>query len=217
MSFFIMSTDNGYVLKTAGYVALTVLFIAVLYSAVFLSNKREKKSTNTKQLVFCAMIVALGTVASFLKVYEFPFGGTITLCSMLFVCIAGYFYGPSTGIITGCAYGILQLITQPFIVYPLQVMVDYIFAFSALGLSGLFYKAKNGLLKGYLLGVFGRYVFAVISGWIFFSEYAWQGWAALPYSLVYNGIYIAAEALLTVIIISVPSVKKGLERIKINS
>lgn len=217
MSFFIMSTDNGYVLKTAGYVALTVLFIAVLYSAVFLSNKREKKSTNTKQLVFCAMIVALGTVASFLKVYEFPFGGTITLCSMLFVCLAGYFYGPSTGIITGCAYGILQLITQPFIVYPLQVMVDYIFAFSALGLSGLFYKAKNGLLKGYLLGVFGRYVFAVISGWIFFSEYAWQGWAALPYSLVYNGIYIAAEALLTVIIISVPSVKKGLERIKINS
>ena len=217
MSFFIMSTDNGYVLKTAGYVALTVLFIAVLYSAVFLSNKREKKSTNTKKLVFCAMIVALGTVASFLKVYEFPFGGTITLCSMLFVCLAGYFYGPSTGIITGCAYGILQLITQPFIVYPLQVMVDYIFAFSALGLSGLFYKAKNGLLKGYLLGVFGRYVFAVISGWIFFSEYAWQGWAALPYSLVYNGIYIAAEALLTVIIISVPSVKKGLERIKINS
>ena len=217
MSFFIMSTDNGYVLKTAGYVALTVLFIAVLYSAVFLSNKREKKSTNTKQLVFCAMIVALGTVASFLKVYEFPFGGTITLCSMLFVCLAGYFYGPSTGIITGCAYGILQLITQPFIVYPLQVMVDYIFAFSALGLSGLFYKAKNGLLKGYLLGVFGRYVFAVISGWIFFSEYAWQGWAALPYSLVYNGIYIAAEALLTVIIISVPSVKKVLERIKINS
>lgn len=217
MSFFIMSTDNGYVLKTAGYIALTVLFIAVLSSAVFLSNKREKKSTNTKQLVFCAMIVALGTVASFLKVYEFPFGGTITLCSMLFVCLAGYFYGPSTGIITGCAYGILQLITQPFIVYPLQVMVDYIFAFSALGLSGLFYKAKNGLLKGYLLGVFGRYVFAVISGWIFFSEYAWQGWAALPYSLVYNGIYIAAEALLTVIIISVPSVKKGLERIKINS
>lgn len=217
MSFFIMSTDNGYVLKTAGYVALTVLFIAVLYSAVFLSNKKEKKSTNTKQLVFCAMIVALGTVASFLKVYEFPFGGTITLCSMLFVCLAGYFYGPSTGIITGCAYGILQLITQPFIVYPLQVMVDYIFAFSALGLSGLFYKSKNGLLKGYLLGVFGRYVFAVISGWIFFSEYAWQGWAPLPYSLVYNGIYIAAEALLTVIIISVPSVKKGLERIKINS
>ncbi|MFR6311909.1 energy-coupled thiamine transporter ThiT [Anaerofustis stercorihominis] len=217
MSFFIMSTDNGYVLKTAGYIALTVLFIAVLSSAVFLSNKREKKSANTKQLVFCAMIVALGTVASFLKVYEFPFGGTITLCSMLFVCLAGYFYGPSTGIITGCAYGILQLITQPFIVYPLQVIVDYIFAFSALGLSGLFYKAKNGLFKGYLLGVFGRYVFAVISGWIFFSEYAWQGWAALPYSLVYNGIYIAAEALLTVIIISVPSVKKGLERIKINS
>ena len=217
MSFFIMSTDNGYILKTAGYIALVILFLLVLCIATFLSKKREQKRKNTKELVYCAMIIALGTVASFLKVYEFPFGGTVTLCSMLFVCLAGYFYGPATGILTASAYGILQFIVQPYIVFPLQVLVDYLFAFGSLGLSGLFYKSKNGLLKGYLIGVLGRYLFAVISGWIFFSEYAWEGWAALPYSLVYNGIYIGAEALLTVIIISVPAVKKGLERIKINA
>ncbi|MCR2033454.1 energy-coupled thiamine transporter ThiT [Anaerofustis stercorihominis] len=217
MSFFITSTDNGYVLKSAGYIALVILFLSVLCIATFLSKKREQKRKNTKELVYCAMIIALGTVASFLKVYEFPFGGTVTLCSMLFVCLAGYFYGPATGVLTASAYGILQFIVQPYIVFPLQVLVDYLFAFGSLGLSGLFYKSKNGLLKGYLIGVLGRYLFAVISGWIFFSEYAWEGWAALPYSLVYNGIYIGAEALLTVIIISVPAVKKGLERIKINA
>ena len=217
MSFFITSTDNGYVLNSAGYIALVILFLSVLCIATFLSKKREQKRKNTKELVYCAMIIALGTVASFLKVYEFPFGGTVTLCSMLFVCLAGYFYGPATGVLTASAYGILQFIVQPYIVFPLQVLVDYLFAFGSLGLSGLFYKSKNGLLKGYLIGVLGRYIFAVISGWIFFSEYAWEGWAALPYSLVYNGIYIGAEALLTVIIISVPAVKKGLERIKINA
>lgn len=217
MSFFITSTDNGYVLNSAGYIALVILFLSVLCIATFLSKKREQKRKNTKELVYCAMIIALGTVASFLKVYEFPFGGTVTLCSMLFVCLAGYFYGPVTGVLTASAYGILQFIVQPYIVFPLQVLVDYLFAFGSLGLSGLFYKSKNGLLKGYLIGVLGRYIFAVISGWIFFSEYAWEGWAALPYSLVYNGIYIGAEALLTVIIISVPAVKKGLERIKINA
>lgn len=217
MSFFITSTDNGYVLNSAGYIALVILFLSVLCISTFVSKKREQKRKNTKELVYCAMIIALGTVASFLKVYEFPFGGTVTLCSMLFVCLAGYFYGPATGVLTASAYGILQFIVQPYIVFPLQVLVDYLFAFGSLGLSGLFYKSKNGLLKGYLIGVLGRYLFAVISGWIFFSEYAWEGWAALPYSLVYNGIYIGAEALLTVIIISVPAVKKGLERIKINA
>ena len=217
MSFFITSTDNGYVLNSAGYIALVILFLSVLCIATFLSKKREQKRKNTKELVYCAMIIALGTVASFLKVYEFPFGGTVTLCSTLFVCLAGYFYGPATGVLTASAYGILQFIVQPYIVFPLQVLVDYLFAFGSLGLSGLFYKSKNGLLKGYLIGVLCRYIFAVISGWIFFFEYAWEGWAALPYSLVYNGIYIGAEALLTVIIISVPAVKKGLERIKINA
>ena len=214
MSFFITSTDNGYVLNSAGYIALVILFLSVLCIATFFFFFIEQKRKNTKELVYCAMIIAL---ASFLKVYEFPFGGTVTLCSMLFVCLAGYFYGPVTGVLTASAYGILQFIVQPYIVFPLQVLVDYLFAFGSLGLSGLFYKSKNGLLKGYLIGVLGRYIFAVISGWIFFSEYAWEGWAALPYSLVYNGIYIGAEALLTVIIISVPAVKKGLERIKINA
>lgn len=61
----------------------------------------------TKRLAYCAMAIALATVASFIKVFEFPTGGSITLFSMLFIALVGYWYGPATGIITGIAYGLL--------------------------------------------------------------------------------------------------------------
>ena len=110
--------------------------------------------------------------------------------------------------------GILQLLIDPYVLYPMQLVVDYILAFGALGLSGLFVNAKNGLIKGYLAGVVGRYVFAVISGWIFFGAYAWEGWDPLPYSLAYNAIYIFAEAAITVAILCIPPVKDALARVK---
>ena len=118
------------------------------------------------------------------------------------------------GIMTGAAYGIIQLILEPFILFPMQVLVDYLLAFGALGLSGLFWKKKNGLVKGYITGISGRYIFSVLSGWLFFGAYAWEGWNPLAYSLVYNGCYIFAEGLITVIIISIPSVSKALMQVK---
>lgn len=171
-------------------------------------------SNHSKRLVFCAMAIALSMVTSMLKVYSFPFGGSVTLCSMLFICLIGYIYGPATGILTGIAYGILQFIIEPYIFSPLQVLVDYPLAFGALGLSGFFCSQRFGLIKGYLFGVLGRYVFAVLSGWIFFGEYAWDGWNALPYSLIYNGCYIFAEALITIVLLLLPVVSHGLSQIK---
>ncbi|MBQ8823513.1 MAG: energy-coupled thiamine transporter ThiT, partial [Lachnospiraceae bacterium] len=100
------------------------------------------------------------------------------------------------------------------IVFPLQVITDYFLAFGALGLSGFFSNAKNGLVKGYIAAILGRYLFAVLSGWLFFGEYAWEGWAALPYSLVYNGIYIFAEAAVTIILLLLPPVKNAISSVK---
>ena len=60
----------------------------------------------------------------------------------------------------------------------------------------------------------GRYVFAVISGWIFFGMYAWEGWAPLPYSLAYNACYIFGEAAITLVLIAIPAVSKGLMQVK---
>ena len=219
MSFFVTKADGAYSLTTAGYVAVAVILVALIVVAALFAKreKKEKKKIGTKQLVVCAMAVALAMVTSMLKIYSFPFGGSVTLFSMLFICFVGYLYGPATGMLTGAAYGVLQLLIEPYIYFPLQVLVDYPLAFGALGLSGVFAESKHGLVKGYLFGVFGRYVFAVISGWIFFGEYAWDGWGALPYSLVYNGCYIFAEAVITVIIISIPAVSKALKKIKISA
>ena len=125
MSFFVTATEDGYLLTTAGYVAFVILLAAALIGAVILAKKTEKKEKkfSTKRLVFCAMAVALAMVTSVLKVFSFPFGGSITLFSMLFASLAGYFYGPATGILTGAAYGILQLIIEPYIYFPVQVLV----------------------------------------------------------------------------------------------
>lgn len=217
MSFFVSNVDGELLLTTAGKAATALVLAALLIIAATAAARtgKSKKTMGTKQLVFCAMAMALAMVTSMLKVYSFPFGGSITLFSMLFICLAGYIYGPATGILTGAAYGVLQFLIEPYILSPIQVLVDYPFAFGALGLSGFFSSSKNGLIKGYILGILGRYVFAVISGWIFFGEYAWEGWNALPYSLAYNGCYIFAEAAVTVIILLIPAVTRGLNQVKV--
>ncbi|MCD7725196.1 MAG: energy-coupled thiamine transporter ThiT [Clostridiales bacterium] len=214
--------ETTYLPTTAGKLVLLLILAALLAGAVLFARKyaagQEHASSGgkltVKQLVFCAMAIALGTVLSNIKLFHFPTGGSITLLSMLIICLPGYFFGLGAGLLTGVAYGILQLLIDPYVLFPMQLVVDYLLAFGALGLSGLFCNARHGLLKGYLAAVLGRYVFAVISGWIFFGSYAWEGWGALPYSLVYNAIYIFAEAIVTVIILMIPAVSKGLARVK---
>ncbi len=147
-------------------------------------------SKNVKVLVYCAACIALACVTSMLKVFEFPTGGAITLCSMLFAALPGYFFGWKVGIASGLAYGVLQFVMGPYVLTPIQVLLDYPLAFGAAGLSGFFANQKNGLIKGYLAGCLGRYFFAFLSGWIFFGSYAWEGWNGAAYSAVYNAIYI---------------------------
>ena len=179
------------------------------------SDSKTKVSFSVKQLAFCAVAMALAFVLSNIKVFKFPTGGSITAFSMLVACLPGFWFGPVIGIITGVAYGLLNLIVDPYILFPTQVIVDYVLAFGALGFSGFFMNSKFGLIKGYVAAVLGRYVFAVISGWIFFGEYAWEGWNPLPYSLAYNAIYIFAEAIITLIVLFLPPIKVMMDKLKI--
>ena len=161
------------------------------------------------------MAVALALVTSMIKLFKLPMGGSVTLLSMLFIVLIGYWYGLGAGLTAAIAYGILQLIIDPYILSFPQMMVDYLLAFGALGLSGLFCNKKNGLVKGYIVGVLGRYFFAFLSGWIFFGMYAPEEFPnAVVYSLAYNGSYIGAEALITLIVISLPPVAKALNAVK---
>lgn len=172
----------------------------------------------TKPIVFSAMAIALATViATVIKLPSLPNGGSVTLFSMLIICLVGYWYGPVTGIIAAVAYGVLQFITGPYVVHPLQVLLDYPLAFGALGLSGFFYKKKNGLVIGYIVGVCGRFVMHMISGLIFYTEYvgdAHGNLVAIWGSIVYNMSYIVPEMVLTLILLAIPAVRKAMDRIK---
>ena len=148
----------------------------------------------TRILVFSAMCIALASITSMIKVFEFPTGGSITLASTLFAVLPGYFFGPAVGIVSGFAYGILQFFLGPYILTPVQVFIDYGLAFAAFGLSGFFASKKYGLHIGYLAACVGRWFFA--------------------FSAVYNIIYIAGEAVVVLILISIPAVADALNRVK---
>ncbi|MDO4285667.1 MAG: energy-coupled thiamine transporter ThiT [Eubacteriales bacterium] len=210
-----VEADGSYQLTQLGYLAIILVMIALLLAACFITKADKKAQTGTRRLVFSAMAIALALVTSFIKFIHMPMGGSVTLFSMLFICLIGYWYGLRTGLMAAIAYGFLQLIIDPYIISVPQMLVDYIFAFGALGLSGLFSNARHGLIKGYLVGVLGRYFFAFLSGMIFFGSYAADYNMAAPvYSLVYNGAYIGLEALFTLILIAIPAIDKALVRIK---
>ena len=203
---------TSYSLTGAGYGALIGAILFLLILACYLTGE---KRIQTKPLVFAAVAMALGMITSFLKLFEAPMGGSVTLFSMLFICCIGYWYGLRTGLITGFAYGLLQLISDPYIISLPQMITDYLLAFGALGLSGLFHNKKNGLIKGYIAGVLGRYLFAFLSGLIFFASYAeGTGMSAPLYSLAYNGSYLGCEAALTLITLAIPAVNKAFIRVK---
>ena len=73
-------------------------------------------SSAVKKLVFSAMGIALAMVTSYIKVWEMPMGGSVTLLSMLFISLIGYWFGARYGILTGAAFGILQFIIDPYMV-----------------------------------------------------------------------------------------------------
>jgi len=168
----------------------------------------------TKKLVYSALGIALALVTSYIKLWEMPMGGSVTLLSMLFVCLIGYWFGLKYGLITGIAFGLLQFIIDPYMLSIPQVILDYPLAFGALGLSGLFCNKKFGLQIGYIIGVVGRFVCSTLSGVIFFADYAPEGMNPWVYSIAYQGSYLGAEMVLTLIVISIPPVANALSLVK---
>ena len=218
--FFAFPTKNSwdedvFQLTTAGIITVVVLIVALIAIALFIRSRKESKPLSTKQLVFSAAAMALSIVTSMIKFFDLPMGGSITLFSMLFIVLIGYWYGPTVGIMTAVAYGLLQFVIEPVFYSVPQMIVDYPLAFGALGLSGFFQNSKHGLIKGYIMGVLGRYVFAFLSGLLFFAAYAeGSGMSAPVYSLAYNGFYLIPEAIVTLIIIAIPAVDKALKHVK---
>ena len=235
MSLFFSAEEGYYALTTSGNFLFAV-FIAVFVLFTALINRKSKGSTedqetsdktappkkslfSTKQLVFCAMAIALGFAASFVKLLHMPWGGSITLCSMLFVALIGYWYGPKIGLCAGFAYGLLQFLQGggSYILSPLQACLDYIVAFAALGCSGFFANKKNGLIKGYLLAIMARGLFHTIGGYLYWMDYMPENFPAslaAIYPIAYNYSYILAEGVITVLLLCLPPVKGAMVNVK---
>ncbi len=230
MALFFKSEEGYYSMTTAGTALFIVLTVLLLFAAAFIRSKitdpeklseeaAEKKSLfSTRQLVFSAAALALAFAFSYIKIVHLPWGGSVTLCSMLFVTLIGYWYGPKIGLITALSYGILQFIQGggSYILSPMQVAFDYLFAFMALGTSGFFRTKKNGLLIGYVVAVLLRGAFHSIGGYIYWMDYMPENFPArlaVIYPIVYNYAYILVECIITAVIIMLPPVKNAIDRV----
>ncbi|MBP3448103.1 MAG: energy-coupled thiamine transporter ThiT [Clostridia bacterium] len=169
--------------------------------------------TTTKKLTTGALFVALATVLMWVsKVIPAPWlqGGSITLASMTPIVLAGILFDLKWGLAISFTYAIIQMIfgfypppTQTFLNFLLVVLLDYIIAFGALGLSGFFYrftgkKTFSIPLAAFLVTLL-RYVCHILSGLLIWGVYAPEGQSVLVYSLVYNGSYMIPEIIITTI------------------
>lgn len=213
---FIVTSEGG--LTALGYGLCAAAMILLIIGASCLSERLGgRRKLSTRQLVFCAAAMALSFITSYIKLFSLPYGGSVTLFSMLFICLTGYWYGVRTGVLTGLAYGILQFLQEPYVLSLFQVCCDYVLAFAGLGLAGIFSRSKNGLLKGYILGILVRGAFHSLGGYLYWMDYMPdnfpQSLAAL-YPIIYNYSYILSEAVITIIVISLPPVSKALAQVK---
>ncbi|NLZ72317.1 MAG: energy-coupled thiamine transporter ThiT [Bacteroidales bacterium] len=203
---------QGFIDSSLGKTVVVVL--ATVLVGFFIGNLYKNKKFSVKALAYSGIAIALATVLSTITLFKLPQGGSVTPFSMLFIVLIGYWFGPFEGILSGVAYGLLQLLMDGYVVHPVQLLLDYPLAFGALGLSGFFRKGSHSIILGYILGTSGRFVCSFLSGWVFFGSYAWEGFSAITYSLLYTLSYIGVEMVLTMLLFIIPSFRSALNFIK---
>lgn len=164
-----------------------------------MANESIIRNVPLRKLTMAAVAMGLAAVLQYVKVWQMPQGGSVSL-EMIPLLFIALLEGPVTGIGAGVAFGLLKLLLEPYVVHPLQLILDYPLAFAFLGLAG-FWPRRPWL--GITLGVLGRLAAHVISGAIFFGSYAPKGMNVWIYSTGYNAAYIIPELILAVIILQI--------------
>ena len=205
--------------KTKWYVYV-ILVVLVVLGIVGISRFGGRKGSghrmSTRVMSEGAMMIALATVLSMVKVWVMPLGGSVTLLSMLPIILMSFRHGTKWGVFTAFVHSLLQLILGLknlgyCATLPAQIaciLLDYVFAFTVLGLAFAFaspFKNRTvGVCAGTAIVCLLRFVCHFLSGiylWGSYKEY--YEWAAnMPtwlYSLLYNGNYMLPELIITVI------------------
>ena len=163
----------------------------------------KKKRITTKTLVAGALCIAMSFVLSYIKLWEMPQGGSVTLMSMLPIFLFSYLFGIVPGLLAGLVYSILQFIQAPYFVSPLQFLLDYTIGFTVLGLAGIFSKLNASDTLKFPLGcaIAGllRVASSFLAGIIFYGEYAAPGQPVWLYSFLYNFPSLGTDTLICVV------------------
>lgn len=171
------------------------------------------RKSNLRIMLETAIMIALSLVLSQIKLFNMPQGGTVTAGSMVPILLIALRHGTGWGIAAGVLRGLLDFILKPEFYYPVQVLLDYPIAFGMLGLAGLA-RGKSDLVGGLLgsLALGGRFVAHLISGAVFFGEYAPPGQNVWAYSAIYNGSYMLPELVISAVLMVVllPVLRKAL-------
>lgn len=164
----------------------------------------------TKKLTITGVMLALATILSMIRLFDAPYGGSVTLCSMLPVIVPGLLYGMRWGILTGTVYAVLNMLltgipappVASVAAYILVVLLDYVLAFGGLGLAGgifrLLPRKPFSIPVSAGAAILLRFLCHFLSGIIIWRTYAGEGQSAVVYSLLYNGSYMLFELLITV-------------------
>ncbi|MCQ2506148.1 MAG: energy-coupled thiamine transporter ThiT [Lachnospiraceae bacterium] len=173
---------------------------------------------NSKVLILSegAVMVALATALSLVKIFKLPWGGSVTLLSMLPIVFFSIRRGLVSGFAASFAYALVQLFLDLGEVLSWGLtpgtliacfLLDYIFAFAVVGIAGIFRKkGTSGYIYGTVLAVCLRFIVHFLSGVILWKSYG-ELWGdfftenTVLYSICYNGAYMLPELILTVVAI----------------
>lgn len=176
-----------------------LMVVMIIFSALFLGIVlRKRERMGAQQIAEIGLSLALATILSEIKISGFwAQGGSVTAASLVPIMIIAFRYGGKTGLIVGLIHGLIQLIIGPYVVHPIQLLLDYPVAFAMIGLCGFFGKNK---ILGIVVGLMGRFLMHFISGIIYFSSYAPEGWNPAYYSFIYNISYILPEIIISIVV-----------------
>ncbi len=178
--------------STTGLICTGILFMIVI-AVIFLLGKKRKDLDNTRALVYGAISIAMSFALSYIRFFKMPQGGSITFASLLPLMIYCAMFGTRRGVVVCLIYGVLQAIQDPWIIHPMQFLLDYPLAFGMVGISGIFiernvFKGKKvlGFALGAVIAVLLRYFCHVCSGVFAFASYAGEGYTAVAWGFLYN-------------------------------
>ncbi len=166
------------------------------------------EKNRVKIMTEVGLAVSLAAVLNFMPLWKMPQGGSVSL-EMLPILLVTLRWDWKTGMLAGAVYGFLQLIINPYIIHPAQLLLDYPVPYLMLGLAGFIILQKKDSLKANSLRLFlsislggaGRFLSHLFSGAIFFGQYAPEGQNPWIYSAIYNLSYLIPSLILCYILL----------------